>query len=308
MSAPILLLGCNGQLGFELQHALSPLGPVVALDRRACDLAATPALRRRMDELIARHRPDILVNAGAYTAVDRAESEPEQAEAVNARAPGVLGEAAARHGMLVVHYSTDYVFDGQNAAPYRESDAPNPLNVYGKSKLAGERALQASGAKHLIFRTSWVFSAHGGNFIKTMLRLAAEREKLNVVADQHGAPTSANLLANTTALILYRYLQALRDETADAFPYGLYHLTASGATTWLDYANRIFAAARAANRPLKLGKNGLCAIQTRDYPLPATRPANSRLDCSRARDTFKICLPPWQEGVDRVLRQVFTLS
>jgi dTDP-4-dehydrorhamnose reductase len=308
MNAPILLLGCNGQLGFELQRALSPLGSVVALDRRACDLVDLSALRHRVDALIAEYHPDVIVNAAAYTAVDRAETEPERAKAVNAYAPGALGEVAAHHGTLVVHYSTDYVFDGQSATPYRESDIPNPLNVYGQTKLAGECALQESGAKYLVFRTSWVFSAHGSNFIKTMLRLATEREELSVVTDQCGAPTSAALLADTTALILYRYRQALCDETADAFPYGLYHLTASGVSTWFDYAAQIFAAARAAGRPLKLKENGLRAIQTRDYPLPAARPANSRLNCRHLQDVFKLRLPPWQEGVEYTLRQILEPS
>jgi dTDP-4-dehydrorhamnose reductase len=298
MSAPILLLGCKGQLGFELQRALSSLGPLVALDRRGCDLADSAVLRRRIEELIAQHRPDILVNAAAYTAVDRAESEPEPAEAINARAPGVLGEVAVRHGMLVVHYSTDYVFDGQNAAPYRESDAPNPLNVYGKSKLAGERALQASGAKHLIFRTSWVFSAHGDNFIKTMLRLAAEREKLNVVADQYGAPTSAALLAEVCAQILAQYRKT------ENIPLGLYHLTASGVTNWRDYAAYVIAAARRAGYPQKLEADEINAIPASAYPCPAARPANSRLDCSLIQRAFGLALPPWQAGVEPVLRQI----
>ncbi|MDR3054910.1 MAG: dTDP-4-dehydrorhamnose reductase [Zoogloeaceae bacterium] len=294
MNTPILLLGCNGQLGFELQRALAPLGQVIALDHHACDLSDPAALRRQITE----HRPGIIVNAAAYTAVDRAESEPEMANAVNALAPGVLGEAAARAGALIVHYSTDYVFDGQSAEPYQESDAPNPLNVYGQSKLAGEQALRASGAKHLIFRTSWVFGAHGNNFVKTMLRLATERETLNVVADQYGAPTSAALLAEVTAQILTQY------RPAEQFPFGLYHLTASGATNWHAYAARVIAAARGAGRPLKLAADGLNAIPASAYPLPAARPANSRLDCSLLQRAFGLQLPSWQAGVDRVLQEI----
>ncbi|GHT96940.1 NAD(P)-dependent oxidoreductase [Betaproteobacteria bacterium] len=299
MNAPILLTGCNGQLGFELQTALTALGlPILALNHQTCDLSDHAALRR----LLAEHRPSIIVNAAAYTAVDRAETEPELANAVNALAPGILGEAAAAIGALVVHYSTDYVFDGQSAEPYRESDAPNPLNVYGHSKLAGERALQASGAKHLIFRTSWVFGAHGNNFAKTMLRLAAERETLNVVADQYGAPTSAALLAEVTAQILREYL------SSETFPFGLYHLTASGATNWHAYAAHVIAAARDfygnARPSLKLAADGLNAITASAYPLPAARPANSRLDCSLLQRRFGLRLPPWQEGVDRVLQQI----
>ena len=293
--APILLTGCNGQLGFELQTALAALGlPVLAFNHQGCDLADPDALRR----LVAEHRPAIIVNAAAYTAVDRAETAPELARAVNALAPGVLGEAAAAIDALVVHYSTDYVFDGQLADAYKESDAPNPLNVYGKSKLAGERALQASGAKHLIFRTSWVFGAQGNNFAKTMLRLAAERETLNVVADQYGAPTSTALLAEVSARILTRYLNA------ENIPFGLYHLTASGATNWHAYAARVIAAARRAQRPLKLANDGLKAIPASDYPLPAARPTNSRLDCGLLQRTFGLQLPSWQEGVDKALQQI----
>jgi dTDP-4-dehydrorhamnose reductase len=295
---PVLLTGSNGQLGFELQRALALLGPVVALDRHACDLADPDALRRQ----IAEHRPAIIVNAAAYTAVDRAETEPEQAEAINAQAPGVLGEAAAAVDALVVHYSTDYVFDGLAASAYRESDAPRPVNVYGRSKRAGEKALQESGAKHLIFRTSWVVGAHGNNFAKTMLRLAMERETLKVVADQYGAPTSAAFLADVTAFVLGQYM---RMKEPEHFPFGLYHLTAAGATSWHGYAAYVLTAARQAGYPLKLAADGLFAISSRDYPLPAARPANSRLDCSLAQQTFGFYLPPWQQGVAHVLEQIF---
>jgi dTDP-4-dehydrorhamnose reductase len=294
----ILLTGCNGQLGFELQRALALLGPVLALDRQGCDLADHAALRR----LVAECRPAVIVNAAAYTAVDRAEAEPGLAEAINANAPGVIGEAAAAIGALVAHYSTDYVFDGLAVGAYQETDAPRPINAYGRSKLAGEQALRESGAKSLIFRTSWVVGAHGNNFAKTMLRLARERESLKVVADQYGAPTSAALLADATAAILGQYLRAGKPEY---FPCGLYHLTASGATSWYDYAAYVLAAARQAGLPLKLSANGLKAISTRDYPLPAARPANSRLDCALIERTFGLCLPPWQQGVTHVLTRIF---
>ncbi|MDR0674598.1 MAG: dTDP-4-dehydrorhamnose reductase [Zoogloeaceae bacterium] len=295
---PILLLGGKGQLGCALRRALAPLGTLLALDRQSLDLTDSGALRRR----IAECRPRIIVNAAAYTAVDKAETEVEAARAVNAVAPGVLGEAAAAIGALVVHYSTDYVFDGAARGAYREEDAPNPLNVYGETKLAGERALEASGARHLIFRTSWVLGAEGGNFARTILRLAAERETLDVVDDQVGAPTSADLIAGTTARVLRRYRQEAED-----FPFGRYHLTAAGATSWHAYAAFILSEAQEAGRALRLTERGLNPISARDYPLPALRPANSRLDCARLKRVFDLRLPPWQEGVRQTLRQIFEL-
>ncbi|MDR1351083.1 MAG: dTDP-4-dehydrorhamnose reductase [Zoogloeaceae bacterium] len=297
---PILLTGSNGQLGFALRRALAPLGTLLAFDRQSLDLADPNALRRR----IAECRPAIIVNAAAYTAVDQAEAEADSAQTVNAIAPGVLGEAAAAIGALVAHYSTDYVFDGAAKRAYREEDAPNPLNVYGRSKLAGERALQASGAQCLIFRTSWVIGARGDNFAKTILRLAAERERLNVVDDQYGAPTSADLIAETTARILRRYRQT---QNAENFPFGLYHLTATGATSWCAYAAFILAEAQKAGRALKLTAAGLNPVPARDYPLSAARPANSRLDCARLQRAFDLRLPPWQQGVTQTLHQLFGL-
>jgi dTDP-4-dehydrorhamnose reductase len=298
---PILLTGCNGQLGCALRRALAPLGTLLAFDRQSLDLADTDVLRRR----IAECRPGVIVNAAAYTAVDKAETEPDIAHAVNAVAPGVLGEAAAAIGALVTHYSTDYVFDGAAKGAYREEDAPNPLNVYGKSKLAGELALQASGAQHLIFRTSWVVGAQGNNFAKTILRLAAERETLNVVDDQYGAPTSANLLAETTVRILRRYSRQT-SKTQD-FPFGLYHLTAAGETNWHAYAALVLAEAQKAGYALKLTAKGLNPISASEYPLPALRPANSRLDCARLQRAFNLRLPPWQQGVTQTLQQIFEL-
>ena len=292
----ILLTGKNGQVGFELQRALAPLGEVVAVDLDECDLSNADAIRR----LVAEVRPQVIVNPAAYTAVDKAESEPGLAQAINAVAPGILGEEAARLGALVIHYSTDYVFDGTGQGAYTESDEPNPQSVYGQTKLAGERALQASGADYLIFRTSWVFGAHGGNFAKTMLRLAVEREGLKIVADQFGAPTSAALLADVTAQVLGRY----RREGRVGFPFGLYHLVAAGCTTWHEYAQTVVRAALAAGKPLKLTAEDVLPIATSEYPLPAPRPANSRLDTRRLRETFGLELPDWQRGLSHVLQQI----
>lgn len=292
----ILLTGKNGQVGFELQRALAPLGEIVAVDQQECDLASAAAIRR----LVADVAPQVIVNPAAYTAVDRAETEPELAQAINATAPGVFGEEAARLGALVIHYSTDYVFDGTKQGCYGEDDVPHPQSVYGKTKLAGERALQASGADHLIFRTSWVFGAHGGNFAKTMLRLAAERDSLRIVADQFGAPTSAALLADVTAHALGLYKRQGRGH----FPFGLYHLVASGVTSWHEYAQTVVRAALAVGKPLKLTPDDVLPIATAEYPLPAPRPPNSRLDTSRLRQTFGLELPVWHDGLNHVLQQI----
>jgi len=292
----ILLTGKNGQVGFELQRALAPLGEVLAVDHAECDLSRPEAIRQLVQQL----RPGIIVNPAAYTAVDKAETDQDLAYAVNATAPGVFGEEARKLGALVIHYSTDYVFDGTKAGAYLESDVPNPQSIYGKSKLAGEQALLASGACALVFRTSWVFGAHGNNFAKTMLRLAGERDSLNVVADQHGAPTSAALLADVTAQIIGQYRRA----DAAAFPYGLYHLVAGGLTTWHDYARTVVGAARSAGKNLKLAPEHIKAITTADYPLPAPRPANSHLATDKLQNTFGLKLPVWQHGLDHVLQQI----
>jgi dTDP-4-dehydrorhamnose reductase len=292
-----LLTGKDGQLGFELARALAPLGELVAVGRADCDLRDFDALRA----LVRGHAPDVIVNAAAYTAVDKAESERDAAFAVNARAPGLLGEEAARLNALVVHYSTDYVFDGAGARPWTEDDAPAPRSVYGSSKLAGERALAEACAHHLILRTSWVLGAHGANFAKTMLRLAAERETLTVVDDQVGAPTSAALLADLTAHLLRQYAR----EGAGAFPFGTYHVAAAGETSWYDYARFVLGAARAAGRPLRAGPDEVRRVKTAAYPAAAQRPLNSRLDTSRFRTTFGLHLPPWQDGAGQVLQQLF---
>jgi len=293
----ILVTGRHGQVGFELQRALAPLGRVVAVDRGECDLSDPAAVR----ELVRSLAPSVIVNPAAYTAVDKAESDEAAAQAVNAEAVRVLGEEAAKLGALVVHYSTDYVFDGSKDGAYSEQDAPAPQSVYGRTKRQGEVLLAQSHARHLILRTSWVVGAHGGNFAKTMLRLAAERERLQVVGDQFGAPTSAALLADLTAQLVRQFQR----EGADAFPYGTYHVTAAGETNWCDYARFVVGEALAAGKTLKAGPESIAAIATADYPTPAKRPANSRLDTTRFQDTFGLRLPPWQDGVRHVLQQIF---
>lgn len=292
----ILLTGKNGQVGFELQRALAPLGEVVAVDVKECDLANPEAIRA----LVQSVKPDLIVNPAAYTAVDRAEQDATLATAINADAPRILGEEAAKLGAWVIHYSTDYVFDGTKQGAYSETDATNPQSVYGSSKRDGELGLLASCPRSLIFRTSWVVGMHGANFAKTMLRLAAERESLSIVSDQFGAPTSAALLADVTAQIVGR----VRRESLDGFPFGLYHLVAGGETTWYDFARFVVSQAVAAGKPLKLTEDNIKPIATADYPLPAKRPANSRLDTSLFRDTFNLELPDWTQGVSHVLQGI----
>lgn len=292
----ILLTGKNGQLGFELQRALAPLGDVVAVGSQDCDLADADALRA----LVRRVAPDVIVNPAAYTAVDKAESDQDRAFAVNAQAPAILGEEGAKLGALVLHYSTDYVFDGAKEGSYSEDDAPAPQSVYGRSKLEGELGLAAANAKHLILRTSWVVGAHGGNFAKTMLRLAGERERLTVVADQFGAPTSAALLADLSAHLVRQHAAV----QGGAFPYGTYHVTASGETNWHAYAQFVITEAIAAGKALKADADAVAPLSTADYPTPAKRPANSRLSTNRFSTTFGLRLPQWQDGVRHVLQQI----
>lgn len=292
----ILLTGGGGQVGFELQRSLAPLGELCAFDHATCDLADEDGLRR----LIRETRPDVIVNPAAYTAVDKAESDVRTAEAVNTRAPAVIGAEAAEIGAWVVHFSTDYVFDGTKAGPYGEGDATNPQSVYGRTKLEGEQALQASGARYLIFRTSWVVGAHGGNFAKTILRLATERDSLGVVADQFGAPTPASLLADVTSHLVR---QVDREGAVD-FPFGLYHLVSTGVTTWHEYACFVLEAALSAGRRLRVTPEHVKALTTAEYPTAAKRPANSRLDTARFRDAFGLHLPHWQSGVRHVLQEL----
>lgn len=293
----ILLFGHNGQLGWELQRALAPLGTLITLDgstpaTRRADFTQPEALAARLREI----RPDVIVNAAAYTAVDQAESEPDAARAVNAAAPGVLAREAAALGAMLVHYSSDYIFDGSGSAPWREDSPAAPLNVYGRTKLEGEEQIRASGCRHLILRTSWVYAARGANFARTMLRLAAERERLAVVDDQIGAPTGAELLADVSA----HALRSLRREPALA---GTYHVAAAGQTSWHGYARLVIEWARAQGHALKLEPEAIEPVPSSAYPRPARRPLNSRLDCSRLQSAFDLCLPPWQTGVLRMLAE-----
>ncbi len=291
----ILLFGKNGQLGWELQRSLAPLGELVALGRgdkpcadftRPSDVAAT----------VRALAPDVIVNAAAYTAVDKAESDSHTAMTVNAVTPGMLAEAARGLGAWLVHYSTDYVFDGEGVTPWREDDPVAPLNEYGRSKLAGEENIRSSGCRHLIFRTSWVYAARGGNFAKTMLRLAQERDALQVINDQHGAPTGADLLADITA-------HALRSALQDPSLAGIYHAAPHGETTWHGYASHVIAQARAAGLPIKVAQDAIEAVPTSAFPTPARRPANSRLNTRKLRRAFGLHLPDWQLGVDRMLAE-----
>ena len=296
----VLLLGKNGQVGWELQRSLAPLGELVALDRHSTlagggcgDLNDMDGLR----ETVLRLRPDVIVNAAAHTAVDKAESEPELARTLNATAPGVLAEAAQAVGALLVHYSTDYVFDGSGTTPWTEDAATGPLSVYGQTKLEGENLIATSGARHLIFRTSWVYAARGGNFARTMLRLAQERERLTVIDDQFGAPTGAELIADVTA---HAVRQTLRDDACC----GTYHLAAAGETTWNGYARFVLETARALQPGLALKAQEVAPVPTSAFPTPARRPLNSRLNTARLRGAFGLNFPHWQHGVRRMLAEI----
>lgn len=296
----ILLLGKNGQVGWELQRSLAPLGELVALDRAGdaarglCgDLQDLDGLRSTVMAL----RPDVIVNAAAHTAVDKAQSETDLARRLNAEAPAVLAEAAQAVGALLVHYSTDYVFDGSGRTPWVETAPTGPLNVYGQTKLDGERAIAAACARHLILRTSWVYAARGGNFAKTMLRLAAERERLTVIDDQFGAPTGAELIADVTAHAIRQLLQRPQDA-------GIYHLAAGGETSWNGYARFVVDTARAIKPDLKLAVQEVAPVPTSAFPTPAQRPHNSRLDTARLQQTFGLRLPHWQQGVARMLTEI----
>jgi len=292
----LLLLGKGGQVGWELQRSLAPLGELVALDHDSTEFHADFSQPERLLETVRAVRPDVIVNAAAHTAVDKAESEPELARTLNATAPGILAKAAGELGALVVHYSTDYVFDGSGEHAWREDDVTGPLSVYGQTKLEGERLVAANCPKHLIFRTSWVYAARGGNFAKTMLRLAKERDKLTVIDDQFGAPTGAELLADATA-------HAIRETLREPGKAGLYHLVAGGVTNWNGYARFVIEQAQAMDVELKAGPDAVQPVHTSAFPLPAKRPLNSRLDTSRFRTSFGLVLPPWEEGVKRMLRE-----
>ncbi|ANB19131.1 dTDP-4-dehydrorhamnose reductase [Dokdonella koreensis] len=299
----ILLLGANGQVGRSLQRPLAGLGEVICATRDgrldgggvalAADLGDPAGLALALDAAAA----TVIVNAAAYTAVDRAESEPDRADRINHRAVGEIGAWAASHGAAVVHYSTDYVFDGRGDRPYREDDPVAPLGAYGRSKQAGEQALQASGAEQLILRTAWVYAAHGHNFLRTMLRLAGEREELRIVADQVGSPTPAGLIAGTTAALLARWRHLPAGERGAA--QGVYHLTAAGACSWFDFAQAIFERAHAAG--LLPRRPRVVPIASADYPTPAQRPAWSVLDCERLQTRFGLHLPAWEQGLREVV-------
>jgi dTDP-4-dehydrorhamnose reductase len=293
----ILLLGKNGQVGWELQRSLAPLGEVLALDRHSTDFCGDLSQPERLAQTVRAWRPDVIVNAAAHTAVDKAESEPELAHGLNATAPATLAQVALETGAWLVHYSTDYVFNGQGEQPWQEGDATGPLSVYGQSKLAGEQAIAASGCQHLIFRTSWVYAARGGNFAKTMLRLAAERERLTVIDDQHGAPTGADLIADVTA-------HAIRSAIQKPALAGVYHLVAGGETTWHGYASHVVAQARQLQPDLGLKVTDIAPVPTTAFPTPARRPLNSRMSTHKLQQAFGLVLPPWQQGVNRMLAEI----
>ena len=285
----ILLLGKNGQVGWELQRSLAPLGQVLALDRHSTDFCGDLSHPERLAKTVHDWRPDVIVNAAAHTAVDKAESEPDLARCLNATAPAALAQAAAEVGAWLVHYSTDYVFNGHGLQPWREGDATEPLSVYG----------QTSGCKYLIFRTSWVYAARGGNFAKTMLRLAGDRERLTVINDQHGAPTGADLIADVTA-------HAIRQAMANPTPAlaGIYHLVASGETSWHGYASHVIEQARHLQPGRGLKVTDIAPVPTSAFPTPAQRPLNSRLNTLKLQLAFGLVLPPWQQGVNRMLSEM----
>ena len=294
----ILLLGKNGQLGWELQRSLAPLGELVALDRQGApglcgDLGEPDGLAATVRAL----RPDVIVNAAAYTAVDRAESEPDLARRINAHAPAALAREAAACGALLLHYSTDYVFHGHGQRPWAEDDPTGPLNVYGQTKLAGEQAIVQAGCRHLILRTSWIHAARGGNFARTMLRLARQQPRLTVIDDQWGAPTGAELIADVSAHAIVQ-LRARPDKA------GIYHLAAAGETNWFSYAKHVLAQAQSAQAAIEYAVKDILPIPSSAYPVAATRPHNSRLDTRKLRTAFDLHLPPWQAGVDRMLAEI----
>ena len=302
----ILLLGKNGQVGWELQRSLAPLGTVLALDRHShshsrtedtADFCGDLSQPERLAQTVRTFQPDVIVNAAAHTAVDKAESEPELARTLNALAPAALAQAAADVGAWLVHYSSDYVFNGAGDRPWQEGDATGPLSVYGHTKLEGEQAILASGCRHLILRTSWVYAARGGNFAKTMLRLAAERERLTVIDDQWGAPTGADLIADVSAI-------AIRSALQQPDLSGVYHLVASGETTWHGYASHVVAQARHLQPDIGLKVSEIAPVPTSAFPTPAQRPLNSRLNTRKLQQAFGVVLPPWQQGVDRLLTEI----
>lgn len=295
----ILLFGKTGQVGWELQRALAPLGNVIAVDVHSTEYCGDFSHPEGVAETVRRLEPDVIVNAAAHTAVDKAESERELAELLNATSVAAIAREAAKLNTWLVHYSTDYVFPGTGETPWCETDATAPLNVYGETKLAGEKAIQMYCPKHLVFRTSWVYAGKGNNFSRTMLRLAKDRHELAVINDQYGAPTGAELLADCTAHAIRVAMQ--KPEVA-----GLYHLVASGTTTWYDYAALVFEEARKAG--VNLALDSLKAVPTSAYPTPARRPTNSRLNTEKFQHTFDLVLPNWEAGVKRMLNELFTAT
>ena len=293
----ILLFGKGGQVGWELQRSLTPLGELIALDADSQQQCGDFTHLDDIAQTVRTIAPDVIVNAAAYTAVDKAESEPELVRTINALAPGVLAREARKLGSWLIHYSTDYVFDGSGSKPWLETDPTAPLSVYGCTKLEGEEAIRAAGCHHLIFRTSWVYAARGGNFARTMLRLAQERERLTVIADQIGAPTGAELLADVTA-------HAIRTARQRPELSGLYHLAAAGETSWHGYACFVLNLARQAGIEFKVAAENVIPVPTSAFPLPARRPLNSRLDASKLQTTFDLHLPLWQTGVARMLSEI----
>lgn len=294
----ILLLGKGGQVGWELQRSLAILGEVVACDFDSPgELRADFSVPESLRSLVSLVKPDVIVNAAAHTAVDKAESEPDLARSINAAGPGVLAREAAASGACLVHYSTDYVFDGSGNTARDEDAATGPLSVYGRTKLEAEELIRTSGCRHIILRTSWVYAARGGNFVRTMLRLASERDELKVIADQIGAPTGAELLADVTALALPRLRQ-------DKSLSGTYHCAAAGETSWHGYALFAIEWARQRGHVVKVSPDRIVAIPTTAYPTPAQRPLNSRLNTRKLQSTFDITLPHWQQGVERMLTEV----
>ena len=292
----ILLFGKGGQVGWELQRSLAPLGELIALEFDSTDYCGDFTDLIGLAETVRKVAPDVIVNAAAHTAVDKAESEPELVRTINAIAPGVLADEAEKLGAWLIHYSTDYVFDGSGTTPWKETDATGPLGVYGRTKLEGEQAVDRC-TRHLIFRTSWVYAARGANFAKTMLRLAKERDELKVIADQFGAPTGAELLADVTA-------QAIRTTQDKPELAGLYHLVAGGETSWYDYAQFVIAFAKQSGETIRVTPDAIKPIPTTDYPTPAKRPLNSRLDTTKLKTTFDLQLPDWRDGVRRVLTEI----
>jgi dTDP-4-dehydrorhamnose reductase len=295
----ILLLGKNGQVGWELQRSLAPLGEVLALDRHSVAYCGDLSQPEQLAQTVLAYKPDVIVNAAAHTAVDKAESEPELARVINTDAPATLAKAAAQVGAWLVHYSTDYVFDGSGTHARQEGEGTDPLSVYGQTKLDGEQAIVASGCKHLIFRTSWVYAARGGNFAKTMLRLAQERDRLTVINDQHGAPTGAELIADVTAHAI-GHVQATQKMSLS----GVYHLVASGETTWHGYASHVIEEAKRISPERVWKVTEIAPVPTSAFPTPATRPLNSRLSTAKLQQAFGLVLPPWQQGVDRMLVEI----